>query len=164
LAVDRHAAFERIRRAELERPPSGDAGALFSATFELPAADAARVTSQREAFAELGLTLEPFGPQSFVLSHAPACLSGTEVASVVVELSSVLPTTGLPDAKEVARAREVIACHAATTEDRALSHDELARLFRALDAADFRLGCIHATLVALDVPLLELERRVRAKN
>lgn len=164
VVIDRHAAFERIRRAELERASPDEPPSLFSTTFELPAADATKVASQVEAFAELGLTLEPFGHHSFALTHAPGCLSGADAASAVVELSSVLPLSGLPDAEQVLRAREVIACHAATHEDRVLAHDELARLFRALDSADFRLGCIHATVVALDVPLLELERRVRAKG
>lgn len=164
VVVDRHAAFERLRRAELERPTSDATGALFSASVELPAADFARASARLEAFAGIGLTLEPFGHQTFAVTRAPACLAGTDLASVVVELSMVLPPRGLPDAAQVARAREILACHAATHEERALSHDELARLFRALDAADFRLGCVHGALVALDVPLLELERRVRAKN
>lgn len=164
IALDRHAAVERVRRAELERAPKDGEGDLFTAPVELPAQDYQRAAGQRDAFAELGITLEPFGHQSFVVSHAPSCLLEADLASVVVELSSVLPTSGLPDAAQVSRAREVIACHAATHAHRALGNDERLRLFQALDAADFRLGCIHGTLVALDVPLLELERRVRAKN
>jgi DNA mismatch repair protein MutL len=164
IVLDRHAALERLRRDELENPSKEASGSLFRATAELPAADAARVTAQREAFAELGLSLEPFGHNSFVVSDAPACLEGTDLASVLVELSSVLPATGLPDASEVARGREVMACHAATAQEAELSHDALARTFRALDKADFRLGCIHGSIVAVDLPLLELERRVRAKN
>jgi DNA mismatch repair protein MutL len=164
IALDRHAAFERVRRAELERADPAGTGGLFTASVELPAKDHARAAGQRDGFAELGITLEPFGHQSFVVSHAPACLLEADLASVLVELSSVLPAAGLPDAAQVARARAVIACHAATHAHRALGHDELHRLFQALDAADFRLGCLHGTLVALDLPLLELERRVRAKN
>jgi DNA mismatch repair protein MutL len=164
IALDRHAAVERVRRAELERAPAEGEGGLFTASVELPAKDHLRAAGQREAFAELGIGLEPFGHQSFVVSHTPACLLGADLASVVVELSSVLPESGLPDKAQVGRAREVIACHAATHAHRALGHDERGKLLQALDAADFRLGCIHSTLVALDVPLLELERRVRAKN
>ncbi len=159
VVVDSHAALERVRLTELEKSAgmSSSQGLLFSQAVELPA-DTARLLDQRaSALERLGLMVEPFGGNTFAVKGMPPSLQGADWQSLLVELAPALPREG----ESLAPALGVLACHAATSVDRNLAHDEVKSLFAQLDEADFGLPALHGTVVVTEIPFLELERRAR---
>jgi DNA mismatch repair protein MutL len=163
VVLDAHAALERARlmnfreALEEERPP---VPTLFGATVELPVPVARALVEGREALARLGLEVEPFGGTTLALKALPPSLVGADARSLLEALSRALPPSGSAlDAVSLAESLRVLACHAARHAEGQLSDGKLRALLGELDAADFHPSCIHGTVVVLEVPLLELERR-----
>jgi DNA mismatch repair protein MutL len=163
VVLDAHAALERARlmtfqRAlEQEKPP---VPTLFGATVELPVSVAKALVEGREALARLGLEVEPFGGTTVALKAVPPSLVGADARGLLEALARALPPPGSAlDATSLAEALRVLACHAARHAEGQLSDGKLRALLGELDAADFHPSCIHGTVVVLEVPLLELERR-----
>jgi DNA mismatch repair protein MutL len=163
VVLDAHAALERARLMSFrkalaeERPP---VPTLFGATVELPVSVAKALVEGREALARLGLEVEPFGGTTLALKALPPSLVGVEARSLLEALARALPPSGSAlDGVSLAEALRVLACHAARQAEGQLSDGKLRALLGELDAADFHPSCIHGTVVVLEVPLLELERR-----
>jgi DNA mismatch repair protein MutL len=116
----------------------------------------------REALARLGFDVEPFGGTSFALKAVPPGLEGADPKALLEALSRALPPRGAtPDTVSLAEALRVMACHAARCADTTLTDAQLRALLGDLDKADFHPSCLHGTVVVLEMPLLELERRAR---
>ena len=163
VVLDAHAALERARwvtfQKELARetPP---VPTLFGATVELPVPAARALVEGREALARLGLEVEPFGGTTLALKAVPPALVGADARALLEALARALPPPGgALDAVSLAESVRVLACHAARHAEGQLSDGKLRALLGELDAADFHAPCIHGTVVVLEVPLLELERR-----
>ena len=163
VVLDAHAALERARlmsfqkALEQEKPP---VPTLFGATVELPVSVAKGLVEGREALARLGLEVEPFGGTTVALKAVPPSLVGADARGLLEALARALPPPGSAlDAVSLAEALRVLACHAARHAEGQLSDGKLRALLGELDAADFHPSCIHGTVVVLEVPLLELERR-----
>ena len=163
VVLDPHAALERVRlmtfqRAlEQEKPP---VPTLFGATVELPVSVAKTLVEGREALVRLGLEVEPFGGTTLALKALPPVLVGADARALLEALARALPPPGSAlDEVSLAEALRVLSCHAARHAEGQLSDGKLRALLGELDAADFHPSCIHGTVVVLEVPLLELERR-----
>ncbi|WNG36375.1 DNA mismatch repair endonuclease MutL [Archangium violaceum] len=163
VVLDAHAALERARlmtfqrMLEREEPP---VPTLFGATVELPVAVAKALVEGREALARLGLEVEPFGGTTLALKAVPPVLVGADARALLEALARALPPSGgALDAVSLAESLRVLACHAARHAEGQLTEGKLRALLGELDAADFHPACIHGTVVVLEVPLLELERR-----
>ncbi|MDC0707791.1 DNA mismatch repair endonuclease MutL [Stigmatella sp. ncwal1] len=165
VVLDPHAALERVRLMDFHRlleegkapPPS-----LFGTTVEVPVPAARALMGGREALARVGIDLEPFGGTSFALKAVPPGLEGAEPRVLLEALAQALPPAGTsPDAVGLAEVLRVMACHAAQTSSDKLTDARLRALLGELDTADFHPTCRHGTVVVLEMPLLELERRAR---
>jgi DNA mismatch repair protein MutL len=163
VVLDAHAALERARlmgfRRMLEREEA-PVPTLFGATVELPVSVAKALVEGHEALARLGLEVEPFGGTTLALKAVPPALVGADARALLEALARALPPPGSAlDATTLAEGLRVLACHAARHAEGQLSEGKLRSLLGELDAADFHPSCIHGTVVVLEVPLLELERR-----
>ena len=97
------------------------------------------------------------------LKALPAALLGCDARLLLEALGRALPPPGGPlDALTLAEPLRVLACHAARQEEGQLSDARLRALLGELDAAEFHVPCTHGTVVVLEMPLLELERRARS--
>ncbi|WP_224369959.1 DNA mismatch repair endonuclease MutL [Hyalangium versicolor] len=165
VVLDRHAALERARLMDfhhLLEEGKGPAPSLFGTTVELPLPVAKALMGGREALARLGLDVEPFGGTSFALKSVPPGLEGVDPRVLLEALSQALPPPGTAlDAVGLAEALRVMACHSAQVSADKLTDAQLRALLGELDAADFHPTCRHGTVVVLEMPLLELERRAR---
>jgi DNA mismatch repair protein MutL len=163
VVLDAHAALERVRLMTFQRALEQDkppVPTLFGATVELPVSVAKALVEGREALARLGLEVEPFGGTTLALKALPPALVGADARALLEALARALPPSGSAlDAVSLAEALRVLACHAARHAEGQLSDGKLRALLGELDAADFHPSCIHGTVVVLEVPLLELERR-----
>jgi DNA mismatch repair protein MutL len=163
VVLDAHAALERARLMDFhkalkrEAPPEPS---LFGSTVELAVPVARTLVEGREALARLGLEVEPFGGTTLALKAVPPALVGVDARALLEALARALPPPGSAlDAVTLAEPLRVLACHAARQVEGQLTQGRLRALLGELDAADFHPPCIHGTVVVLEVPLLELERR-----
>jgi len=167
VVLDPHAALERARLTAYLRalddakgppPPS-----LFGTTLELPLQAAKALVEGREALTRLGFDVEPFGGTTLALKTVPPGLEGVDARALLEALARALPPRSAAlDAVTLAEAIRVMACHAARRAGAApLTDAQLRALLGELDRADFHPPCIHGTVVVLEMPLLELERRAR---
>ncbi len=165
VVLDPHAALERARLTAFHRAVEegrGPTPSLFGTTLELPLPAAKALAEGREALTRLGFDVEPFGGTSFALKSVPPGLEGAEPKALLEALSRALPPRGSPpDTVALAEALRVMACHAARCADTTLTDAQLRALLGELDRADFHPACLHGTVVVLEMPLLELERRAR---
>ncbi|MBF5041003.1 DNA mismatch repair endonuclease MutL [Aggregicoccus sp. 17bor-14] len=165
VVLDLHAALERARRATFERALAqgrSPALSLFATTVELPLPAARALVSGQEALARLGFEVEPFGGTSLAVKALPTALSGADAPALLEALSRALPPAGVPlDALALAEPLRVMACHAARAAEASVTDAQLRALLEELDDADFHLPCLHGSVVVLEMPLLELERRAR---
>ncbi len=165
VVLDPHAALERARLTafhHLLEEGRAPAPSLFGTTLELPLPAARALVEGREALARLGFDLEPFGGTAIALKSVPPGLEGADPKALLEALSRALPPKGSAlDAVALAEALRVMACHAARSSDGSLTDAKLRALLGELDRADFHPACLHGTVVVLEMPLLELERRAR---
>jgi DNA mismatch repair protein MutL len=165
VVLDPHAALERARLMDFHRlleEGRGVAPSLFGTTVDLAVPAARSLMGGREALAALGFDVEPFGGTSFALKAVPPGLEGADPRELLEALAQALPPPGTSlDAVGLAEALRVMACHAARRFADKLTDAQLRALLGELDAADFHPTCKHGTVVVLEMPLLELERRAR---
>lgn len=163
VVLDPHAALERarlmtfVRMLQEGRPPEPT---LFGARVELAPSVQRALVERKAALERLGLEVEPFGGTSLALKAVPPLLVGVEAKALLEALARALPAPGTPlTAESLAESLRVLACHAARLAESQLSEGRLRALLGELEEADFHPTCIHGTVVVLEVPLLELERR-----
>lgn len=163
VVVDPHAARERAHLtalaqalAEQGEPPAS----LFSAQVELPRGAAAALADHQAALARMGLAVEAFGGTAVAVRSVPAGLERTPPGEVLEAVWRALPPAEGGDYGGVLRA---LACRAAAAQGAQVAlEQERVGLFRQLDAADFSLRAEHPSIVLLEVPLHDLDRKAGA--
>ncbi|NOK09423.1 DNA mismatch repair endonuclease MutL [Corallococcus exercitus] len=167
VVLDPHAALERARLTAYLRRLDDDTKApppsLFGTTVDLSLAAVKALVDGREALLKLGVDVEPFGGTALALKSVPPGLEGVDPRALLEALSRALPPRSAPlDVTSLAEAVRVMACHAARRASSSpLTDAQLRALLGELDRADFTPPCTHGTVVVLEMPLLELERRAR---
>jgi len=87
LVIDQHALHERILYEQIREKIN--AGAIESQQLlvpepvDLPAAEAAQVLERRDVLAKLGITVEPFGGDTVLVSGYPAMLANMPAAEIL---------------------------------------------------------------------------------
>ena len=88
--VDQHAAHERIRfeqlKASSNRTGKEAQRLVISETLDLSFAEADILKKLIPNLNELGLDIEPFGGNTFVVKTIPTLLEGKNIASMVLEI------------------------------------------------------------------------------
>ena len=155
--VDQHAAHERLvyERLKRERAQSGIARQilLIPEIVELDPLDVARLGDAGEALAELGLVLEPFGPDAVALREVPAALAEGNLAALVRDVADALAETGeaAPLARRLDAVLSRMSCHGSIRAGRRLRPQEMDALLREMEATPLSGQCNHGrpTYVAL---------------
>ena len=151
VVIDLHAARERVLAHRLEREAAAPVEApLLGAALALTPAMESRLSARREALADAGIVVEPFGPDAFRLVGVPPPLVGHR-PELLVE-AAVAALEGGQGAPEV---RAALAC-AAATEGREPSADELRQLLAALDATEPGARVRHGKVVVEERAVLSL--------
>ena len=147
--VDQHAAherivYERLRRDGGERPPVQRL--LVPETLETGAGEAARLTEILPSFESLGLEMEPFGGNAFVIRAVPALLGGRSATPLVREIAerlAALDGGGSDPGEFLDEVRKLMACHGAIRAGQRLTDREMADLVRRLDDCENPSHCPH---------------------
>ncbi|MDJ0883875.1 MAG: DNA mismatch repair endonuclease MutL [Desulfobacterales bacterium] len=147
--IDQHAAHERVFYEQLlKRARSQNAAAqalLIPETLELDFRAAATLETMRDGFKRVGLDIEPFGGNAFVIRSAPDFLGQVELGPMIREIVEQAEAAGVkPDPEALWEASlQVMACHGAIRAHQALDERQIRRLLAQLDECDNPAHCPH---------------------
>ena len=162
--VDQHAAHERLVYERMKSALAATGVArqmlLLPEVVELDEPAAARLAARADELAELGLTLEAFGPGAVVVREVPALLGETDVQGLVRDLADELSELG--DALALKeRLEEVcgtLACHGSVRAGRRLTQPEMNALLRQMEATPHSGQCNHGRPTYVELRLADVER------
>jgi DNA mismatch repair protein MutL len=161
--IDQHAAHERIFFEQLkqrgDQQPSPSQKLLVPETLELNFREAEILDQMILDLKRLGLEIEPFGGNTFVVKAVPALLSGRELKPMICEIvektAAVGYTPGLENTLD--QCRIVMACHGAIRANQQLSEAQMKGLLHQLDECENPSRCPHGrpTWIRWDLATLE---------
>jgi len=163
ILIDQHAAHERVLYEQFSARASGARQSaqrlLVPETIELGYREADVLAKMIPQLKEMGLEIEPFGGNTFVVKAVPVLLAEREIKPVLVEMveqiAEVGAAPGLDQALE--RSRMVMACHGAIRANQALSETQIKGLLGQLDGCRNPSHCPHGrpTWVRWDMRFLD---------
>jgi DNA mismatch repair protein MutL len=163
LVVDQHVAHERLLYESLLR--LADSGPLprqvllFPATIEVGPAAVEVVDENREALAQIGFGIEPFGDGAVIVREVPAVLGREAAPETVGDILEGLKVGDGPDAAALFhRMLATVACHSAVRKGMPLSLDKMDYILKGLTSCAAPSHCPHGRVISLRVDLASLDR------
>ncbi len=147
--IDHHAAHERILYEQLQRraadQPSAAQKLVVPETLELNFSEAEILEQMMSDLKILGLEIEPFGKNTFVVKAVPLLLAGRDVRPLIYEIvEKTAAAGGSPGLKEVLdECRRVMACHGAMRANQTLDGQQIRKLLQQLDDCENPSHCPH---------------------
>lgn len=161
--IDQHAAHERINYERFYRkfgqPVQASQELLVPITLEFTAAEAERLRDRAALFAQIGVYLEPFGGNTFIIRSVPEWMPKGEERELLLEMVElVLQDKSL----DIARLREksaiLAACKASLKANDHLSREEIESLLRQLGECASPFTCPHGRPIIVSFSSHELEK------
>lgn len=165
--IDQHAAHERITFEKLQQAARGHSSRsqrlLVPETLELSFNEARVLTRLIPDLGRLGLEIEPFGGNTFLIQAVPTLLEGRSLASLVHQMVEKVAEMGFDAGlKPVLDACLILmACHRSIRAHQTLSPDQVQGLLEQLDRCENPSRCPHGRPVWFQLTRRELERRFR---
>jgi DNA mismatch repair protein MutL len=162
--VDQHAAHERLvyERMKTALASGGIARQplLIPEVVELDPAEVDRVASRAGELAELGLVIEPFGPDAVMVREMPAMLGKTDIKGLVRDLADDIAETGnaLSLKERLEEVAGTLACHTSVRAGRRLNAEEMNALLREMEATPHSGQCNHGRPTYVELKLSDIER------
>jgi len=156
--IDQHAAHERILYNQLGESGNGASQALLDpAPVTLSAAASEWVGDHLPDLAALGVEVEPFGANAWLVRRVPATgrpIDAAAYLSAVVDEAREAPTGRRVVTEQL---RWTAACHAAVKAGDQLTIDEMQAVVEGLERCDLGLTCPHGrpTMILLTRDLLD---------
>ncbi len=152
--VDQHTAHERVLYERLvDRFAAGQVPSqrlLVPFDLALPPKAAALLAAHAEALGKLGLEVEPFGGDAFLVRAVPEPLTGRDLSRLIDDLVDDLGHLPGPEAALAERLSPLLAtlaCHAAVKSGDALSAPQMERLVADLDRTRNPHACPHGRAI-----------------
>ena len=163
ILIDQHAAHERILferfNERATHAPKAAQRLLVPESVELGYREAGVLEKIMPDLAELGLDIEPFGGNTFVIKSVPPLLAEREVKPLIVEIVEKMAEIGSSGglAEVLEECRMLMACHGAIRANQALSEAQINGLLAQLDECDNPSHCPHGrpTWIRWDIQTLE---------
>jgi DNA mismatch repair protein MutL len=162
--VDQHAAHERLvyerMKAMLAAGGVSRQGLLMPVIVDLAPEEGAALAERSDEFAELGLTLEAFGPGAVAVREVPALLGDTDVPGLVRDLAAELAADGegLTLKERLEAVCATLACHGSVRAGRRLTPEEMNALLRDMEATPYSGQCNHGRPTYVELKLADIER------
>lgn len=158
--IDQHAAHERVLYEQLLTAWSeGGVPAqplLEPASVQLSAEDAARIEEHLPRLAELGVVVEPFGPNSFLVRSVPAALKHIAPHDLLADIAAAeLDRSPIREGLEAQMVR-LICKRAAIKAGQTLSREEMEALIRGLEQCLSPRTCPHGRPTVLQISVEQL--------
>jgi DNA mismatch repair protein MutL len=162
--VDQHAAHERLVYEKLKRQRAENGVArqmqLIPVVIDLPSADIERLMDNREALAQSGLVIEPFGPGAVAVSEAPALLGKADLAGIVRDVADALAdeSPAAPLERKLDQVMATMACHGSVRSGRRLNVEEMNALLREMESTPGSGQCNHGRPTYVELKLADVEK------
>jgi DNA mismatch repair protein MutL len=162
--VDQHAAHERLvyerMKAALAAGGVPRQGLLIPEIVILSADEVAAVDDAAAELAELGLTVEAFGPEAVAVRETPALLGHADVQGLVRDLAAelVADTTRTALKSRLEAVCATMACHGSVRAGRRLTGEEMNALLRAMEATPHSGQCNHGRPTYVELQKADIER------
>lgn len=163
--VDQHAAherinYERLKNAYLENRQLEVQELLVPEVVEFPPYESSLIKKHIGEFESLGLKLEDFGNNSFLIRSVPALLKNVDSSVLVEDVISEIAGEGKEESisEKIDLVIATMACHSSITAKFELSHEEMRALLKELDRMEFPHSCPHGRPVAQELSYYEIER------
>jgi DNA mismatch repair protein MutL len=163
LLIDQHAAHERIvydklqravQEAKLERQSF-----LIPPKFEFSLKEGRLIQDKGEQLYKIGLELEFFGGNTFILRSIPSLLVDAHYEEFLRELVPLLEQeTDLAQEKALDKFLAVMACHGAIRAGKVLSAEEMQHLVRQLNAENLLPHCPHGRPIMRQIIFNDIEK------
>jgi DNA mismatch repair protein MutL len=169
ILIDQHAAHERVLFEQLQRRSKDLVGAsqklLVPETLELGYRESHILEKLIAGFNDLGLEIEPFGGNTFVVKSVPALLAGREVKPLIIETLEKMAAIGFSPQFEQSldECLKVMACHGAIRANQALSDPQIKELLDQLDQSDNPSHCPHGRPTWVQWTLESLEKSFKRR-
>ena len=162
--IDQHAAHERVAFEKLRRQLNAGAvekqSLLLPQTVELSAGEMLLLERKLAVLECFGFTLEPFGPNCYVITAAPALLPEGDYVQTVRQMVAELAEVGESDKlrQRLEERLATIACHSVIRANRKLEPGEMKALLADLDLTDHATQCPHGRPVLIEFSRVHLDR------
>jgi DNA mismatch repair protein MutL len=162
--VDQHAAHERLvyerMKKALEQGGIARQPLLIPEVVELDPAEVDRIASRAGELAELGLIIEPFGPDAVMVRETPAMLGKADLKGLVRDLADDIAETGkaLSLKERLEEVAGTLACHTSVRAGRRLNAEEMNALLREMEATPHSGQCNHGRPTYVELKLSDIER------
>ena len=149
ILIDQHAAHERVLYEQFSArsigTPKSAQRLLVPETVELGYRETGVLEKIIPDLAELGLDIEPFGGNTFVVKAVPVLLAGREIKPILIEIVEKIAEVGAAPGLDQAldQSRMVMACHAAIRANQALTGTQIKGLLTGLDGCRNPSHCPH---------------------
>jgi DNA mismatch repair protein MutL len=162
--VDQHAAHERLVYEKMKHGLAQGRVAtqplLIPEVVELDPAGATRLAARCDELRELGLVLEPFGPDAVLVREMPAVLANADTKALVRDLADDIAETGraLSLKERLEHIAATLACHTSVRAGRRLSAEEMNALLREMESTPHSGQCNHGRPTYVELKLADIER------
>lgn len=161
--VDQHAAQERIKYEYFREKVAQDhkqlQDLLVPLSFEFTRAEVERIKEKEEILQKLGIFMEPFGSQSFIIRSHPIWFPKgleTEIIKDIVEAVQNGKTVSLAKLRE--EAAILMSCKASIKANRYLRNDEMFTLLETLRKCEEPFTCPHGRPIFIRFTTYEMEK------
>ena len=155
LVVDQHIAHERVLYDRFNKAVQGRKievqQLLFPLALEFSPGETELLTCYQERLGGLGLELESFGKNEFLLRSVPAILKNDDQAEIMREIVDMLPTQKHEETlnEKFEEILIMMSCRNAIKVNMALSLDEIKQLISDLQETEMPYTCPHGRPIAL---------------
>ena len=163
--IDQHAAHERINYEKLKSAYTDDQGPqvqelLVPEVIEFAAYESSLIEKHKGEFETLGLRVEEFGNNSFLIRSVPALLKNVDSASLLKDVISEIASTGKEESisEKIDLVIATMACHSSIRAKFELNLEEMKALLEELDRMEFPHSCPHGRPVAVELSYYDIER------
>jgi DNA mismatch repair protein MutL len=153
--VDQHALHERILYEQIKNKVLSKSldvqNLLVPETITLAASEMALALEYQQILADIGLTIEPFGGDTLLISSYPAMLQGISPGEVLRQVLEPMLSGGKkPDVRNLLdELMNMIACKAAVKAGDRLTPDEISSLLEQREMYQDTHHCPHGRPTAL---------------
>ncbi len=164
ILIDQHAAHERILFEQFSgratQAPKTAQRLLIPESIELGYREAGVLERIGPDLAQLGMEIEPFGGNTFVVKSVPSLLAAREVKPLVVEIVEKAVEAGTaPDLSQMLdECRMIMACHGAIRAGQVLSGPQMSALLAQIDDCRNPSHCPHGRPTWIRWELSTLEK------
>ena len=164
VAVDMHAAHERITYEAFKRAREGDGiksqPLLVPVTVAVSRREADLVEQHAEVFAGLGMEVDRLGDQSLVVRALPALLRYADAEGLLRDVLADLVVHG--DSRRILEQINAVlgtmACHASVRANRRLTIEEMNALLRDIERTERSGQCNHGRPTWTQLDMQQLDR------